>query len=274
MRNKLFLFACTLLICQSLYAQQSFRLNDNWQFLKQDLGGVWEAVRPVKPGNPESVPLWTNVSLPHCVNARDAVDPDVNYYQGPAWYKTQLDIQNPYKNGRILLHFEGAGQKTKVYIYTTKVGSHVGGYDEWTVDITDAVEAFKKTDVFQTQFKGKVPVSIRTDNSRDLEMIPSDLSDFNLYGGIYRYLNLIYVPAFSIDKLFAHAEVDSLGKMGNLNIKARFYNPSNVGGATVSVKLIDPLGKVIQQKEKEITDLKGDVVITDFIVKKPQLWST
>ncbi|HJY23795.1 MAG TPA: glycoside hydrolase family 2 TIM barrel-domain containing protein, partial [Hanamia sp.] len=28
------------------------------------------------------------------------------------------------------------------------------------------------------------------------------------------------------------------------------------------------------QKEKEITDVKGDVVITDFIVKKPQLWST
>ena len=273
MRLKFF-FLLVVVTSGSLYAQQSFRLNDNWQFLKQDIGGVWEAVRPIKAGNPESVPLWTNVSLPHCVNARDAVDPDVNYYQGPAWYKTQLDIQNPYKNGRTLLHFEGAGQKTNVYVYTTKVGAHVGGYDEWTVDITDAVEAFKKTEVFQTQFKGKVPVSIRTDNSRDLEMIPSDLSDFNLYGGIYRYLNLVYVPALSIDKLFAHAEVDSLGKMGSLNIKARFYDPSNAGGATVSVKLIDPSGKVIQQKEKEITDVKGDVVITDFIVKKPQLWST
>jgi beta-galactosidase len=268
---------CILLISffyQPVQAQQSSRLINDWQFLKQDLGGVWEAVRPVKQGNPESVPLWTDVTLPHCVNARDAVDPDVNYYQGPAWYKTQLDIQNPYKNGRTILHFEGAGQKTNVYIYTTKVGSHVGGYDEWTVDITDAVEAFKKTDEFQKQFKGKIPVSIRTDNSRDLEMIPSDLSDFNLYGGIYRYLNLIYVPELSLDKLFAHAEVDNLGKMGNLNIKARFYNPSNVGSATVSVKLIDPSGKVIQQKENEITDLKGDVAITSFTVKKPQLWST
>jgi beta-galactosidase len=268
---------CILLISffyQPVQAQQSSRLINDWQFLKQDLGGVWEAVRPVKQGNPESVPLWTDVTLPHCVNARDAVDPDVNYYQGPAWYKTQLDIQNPYKNGRTILHFEGAGQKTNVYIYTTKVGSHVGGYDEWTVDITDAVEAFKKTDEFQKQFKGKIPVSIRTDNSRDLEMIPSDLSDFNLYGGIYRYLNLVYVPALSLDKVFAHAEVDNLGKMGNLNIKARFYTPSNVGSATVSVKLIDPSGKVIHQKENEITDLKGDVAITSFTVKKPQLWST
>ncbi|HEY8658463.1 MAG TPA: glycoside hydrolase family 2 TIM barrel-domain containing protein, partial [Hanamia sp.] len=197
-----------------------------------------------------------------------------NYYQGPSWYRTQLEIQNPYKNGRTLLHFEGAGQKSNVYVYTTEVGSHVGGYDEWTVDITEAVDLFKKTKAFQKQFKGKIPISIRTDNSRDLEMIPSNLSDFNLYGGIYRYLNLVYVPALSIDKLFAHTEVDSLGRVGMLNIKARFYNPSNSSSATVSVKLIDPSGKIILQREKEIDNLKGDVDITDFVVKKPQLWST
>lgn len=259
---------------QTVQGQQKIRLINNWQFLKQDIGGIWEAVRPVKQGNPESVPIWTNVTLPHCVNARDAVDPDVNYYQGPAWYRTQLEIQNPYKNGRTLLHFEGAGQKTKVYVYTTQVGSHVGGYDEWTVDITDAVNAFKKTDVFLSQFKGKIPVSIRCDNSRDLEMIPSNLSDFNLYGGIYRYVNLVYVPSLSVDKLFVHTEVDSLGKTGKLSIKTRFYNPSNAVTAMVSVKLIDPLGKIIQQKEKEINDFKSDVFITDFTIKKPQLWST
>ena len=220
------------------------------------------------------MPLWTKVSLPHCVNAKDAVDPDVNYYQGPAWYRTQLDVKNPYQNGRTLLHFEGAGQKTEVYVYTTKVGTHVGGYDEFSIDITDAVEAFKKTDVFQQQFKGKVPVSIRTDNSRDLEMIPSDLSDFNLYGGIYRYLNLVYVPVLSIDKLFAFAEVDNAGKMGKLNVKARFHNPAHLTNATVSVRLLDPKGTAVQKIEKQITDLKGDVAITGFTVKAPQLWST
>ena len=258
----------------ALHAQQVTRLINNWQFLKKDLGGVWEAVRSVGKGNPESVPMWKDVTLPHCVNASDAVDPDKSYYQGPAWYRTQLDVQNPYKNGRTLLHFEGAGQKTNVYVYTTEVGSHVGGYDEWTVDITNAVDSFKKTEVFQKQFKGKIPISIRCDNSRDLEMIPSDLSDFNLYGGIYRYLNLVYVPALSIDKLFAHTDVDRLGKMGKVQIKARFYNPGNVGSATVAVKLIDPSGKIVQQREIQINDLEGDVSITDFTIKKPLLWST
>src|SRR5438045_1980328 len=147
MKRYIFL-AVFFLFASNLSAQQKIRLTNNWEFVKQDLGGVWEAVRPATKGNPESVPVWDSVTLPHCVNARDAVDPDVNYYQGPSWYRTQLNISNPYARGRTLLHFEGAGQKTDVYISTTKVGSHVGGYDEWTVDITDAVEAFKKTDVF------------------------------------------------------------------------------------------------------------------------------
>jgi beta-galactosidase len=274
MRIKQAIFACMLLGCQALFAQQKTRLNDNWQFLKQDLGGVWEAVRPVKQGNPEEVPLWTNVTLPHCYNAEDAVDPDVNYYQGPTWYRTQLDVKNPYSNGRTLLHFEGVGQKAEVYVYSTKVGSHVGGYDEWTVDITDALEAFKEMDVYQKQFKGKIPVSIRVDNSRDLEMIPSDLSDFNLYGGLYRYVNLVYAPAVSIDKLFAFAEVDKDGKVGKLNVRTRFYNPSNANAATVAIRLLEPSGKQIQKAEKTLNSLQGDVAIVDMNVKAPQLWHT
>jgi beta-galactosidase len=257
---------------QQVTAQQSTRLINGWEFLKQDVGGIWELVRPVGKGNPESVPLWQTVQLPHCVNAKDAVDPDVNYYQGPAWYRTQLDINNPYSNGRTLLFFEGAGQKTDVYVYTTKVGSHTGGYDEWSVDITEAVATFQKTPQYKSQFKGRIPVSIRTDNTRDLEMIPSDLSDFNIYGGIYRYLNLVYVPPVAIDKLFAKAETDKAGKSGNVHVSARFY-PAPGTNAPVSIKLIDPTGKLVQQKEVTPASLTADVKLVDFTLKSPQLWS-
>jgi beta-galactosidase len=269
-----------LLIIHSLYcaAQQGrfvhggIALDSNWEFLKQDLGGVWEAVRPVKAGDPESVPLWEKVTLPHCVNARDAVDPDVNYYQGPAWYRTLLNIDSKFINGRTLLHFEGAGQKADVYIYTTKVGSHVGGYDEWKVDITDAVEAFKKTEAFKTQFKGKVPLVIRTDNSRDLELIPSNLSDFNLYGGLYRYVNLLYEPELSIDNILASAEVDKAGKTGKVRVRVKFHNPSNKKQLTVFATIYKDdknIGRI--SKSVDITD--GYVDISELSIKSPKLWS-
>ncbi|KQC01173.1 glycoside hydrolase family 2 TIM barrel-domain containing protein [Pedobacter sp. Hv1] len=257
-----------------LQAQTSKRLNNNWEFVKQDLGGVWEALRPVKAGNPEELPFWQKVSLPHCFNATDAVDPDVNYYQGPGWYRTYIDIANPYANGRTLLHFEGAGQKTQVYIYNTKVAEHVGGYDEWTADITEAVAAFKKTAVFNSQYKGKIPVVIRCDNSRDLEMIPSSLSDFNVYGGIYRYLNLVYTPELSVDKLFAKAMVDAKGSLGKLSVTARLLNPGALKGATVQIKLTDPSGKSIADWSKEILTFKGDSLLMETTVKTPKLWST
>ncbi|WP_316796521.1 glycoside hydrolase family 2 TIM barrel-domain containing protein [Pedobacter agri] len=263
-----------LLFCSEIsWSQKSVRLSQNWEFLKQDLGGIWEAVRPVGVGNPESVPLWENVNLPHCVNATDAVDPDLNYYQGPAWYRTQLKIENLYQNGRTILHFEGAGQKTEIYVYTTKVATHVGGYDEWKVDITDAVASFQKTEIYQKQFKGKVPISIRTDNSRDLEMIPSDLSDFNVYGGIYRHLNLVYVPSLSIDQMFVKAEVDAEGKSGKLRLTARFYNPNQVGGASIKANIIDPNGKIVSSINKKL-EISNDLPFWEITVKKPQLWST
>lgn len=62
--------------------QQRIRLTDSWEYLKGDLGSIWEAIRPAAPGSSEAVPIWQQVTLPHCFNAEDAVDPDINYYQG------------------------------------------------------------------------------------------------------------------------------------------------------------------------------------------------
>jgi beta-galactosidase len=273
-KYRLILFLGLLICNHYLFAQQKQRLTGNWEYLKGDLGGVWEAVRPVKEGNPESVPFWQKVTLPHCFNATDAVDPDVNYYQGPGWYRTQLTIANPYQKGRTLLHFEGAGQKTQVYIYNKKVGEHVGGYDEFTIDITDEVEAFKKNEAFQKEFKGKIPVEIRCDNSRDLEMIPSSLSDFNVYGGLYRYVNLVYTPQVSLDKAFANASVDAKGGVGKLTLAARLLNPDGIDTISVKIDLKDPQGNLISSWKKEIKAFTGDKMLWDTVVKNPKLWST
>src|SRR5687767_10172234 len=105
-------------------------------------------------------------------------------------------------------------------------------------------------------------------------MMPSDLSDFNLYGGIYRYLNLVYVPALSIDKLFAHADVDSAGKNGKLNIRARFHNPALQKNALVRLSVFDPYNKQVQSADVNLSDLNGDVSLKQFNIKSPQLWST
>ncbi|EXY33435.1 glycosyl hydrolases family 2, sugar binding domain protein [Bacteroides fragilis str. 3397 T10] len=266
------IIGCATLSEAKVLTGHKTRLTDNWLYLRGDIGNIWEAVRPAAPGSSECVPLWTPVTLPHCFNATDAVDPDMNYYQGPGWYKTLLDIQNPYPNGRILLDFEGAGQKTEVYIYTTRVASHIGGYDEWTADITEAVQAFVSTPECVQRFGGKVPLSIRCDNSRDAEMIPSDLSDFNVYGGLYRYLNLAYVPEVSIDRVQIDAVLDKNLKKATLAVQAFFYNPSDIRKTTAHIIVKSPSGKIILNEEKEVMPL-GKASLLTANIQKPELWS-
>jgi hypothetical protein len=247
------------------------RLTDNWEFLRQDVGNIWELVRPIKKGQPEEQPRWTKVTLPHCFNAEDAVDPDLNYYQGPGWYKTRLKLDNPYPDGRMVLEFEGAGQKTDVYVYMTKVGSHVGGYDSWNVDITDAVRAFLASKDAE-RFGGEIPLSIRCDNTRDAEMIPSDLSDFNLYGGIYRYLNLVYLPEVSVASLRIEPALDTKLKKGMLKVSGTFYNPADVREALVEVTVKNVKGEVVSTRTLDKITPLGDLDMLDIQIDKPQLW--
>jgi beta-galactosidase len=261
---KKFLVLVLVLVYNYTAGQISTRLTGDWQFLKQDLGGIWEALRPAPAGSPEAVPAWEKIQLPHCVNAKDAVDPDKPYYQGPAWYRKQLVIRNPYANGRTVLHFEGAGQKTLVYINDKKVGEHIGGYDEWSVDITEAI----------TAEPAHIILSIRTDNSRDLEMIPSDLSDFNLYGGIYRYLNLVYLPPLSIENVFATAGVSADLKKATLDVQASFLDPLKIGQAVARLTLLDPTGKIVHRSNTTLLSTSGKQGLGTINVQKPQLWST
>jgi len=215
-----------ILLTQMIYSQENYsvRLSNGWDFYKGDLGSTWEALRT---GRPAELPEWENVTLPHSYNASDAVDPDRAYYEGPAWYRTYLDIDNPFPEGRTILHFEGAGQKTKVFVAEFLAGEHVGGYDEFKIDLTDVLKKYHHK-YSESAFGGRIPLLIRTDNSRDTEMIPSDLSDFNIYGGIYRYLNLHYVPRVSISKLHVTPKLSEDLTTAELEIEATIYNPTGI----------------------------------------------
>ena len=244
---------------------RSQRLITGWEHRQGSLGGAWEAWRKAN----DDATTWRTVEMPHCFNASDAVDPDVPYYQGPGWYRTRIKIENPYSQGRTLLHFEGAGQKSDVYVYTTKVGHHIGGYDEFTIDITDSVPAALKN----ANNKGLIPIAVLCDNSRDLEMIPSNLSDFNLYGGLYRYVNLLYVPAISLERVHVDSNLTPQGK-AVVTIRATIYNPGALKDELhLRTRAFDPDGKLVHNNSQTLPPWAGTRELTSFTVSDPALWS-
>ncbi|WP_084224907.1 glycoside hydrolase family 2 TIM barrel-domain containing protein [Paenibacillus pectinilyticus] len=243
------------------------RLTHNWAYIQSSLGGAWEVWRKDKLNNHYNL-AWSEVELPHCFNALDAMDPDVPYYQGQGWYRTLLEVDNPYLNGRTLLHFEGAGQHTEVYVYEDRVGEHQGGYDEFTIDITDRLREGQ----FPAYYENKVPIAIRCDNTRNLETIPSDVSDFNLYGGLYRYVNLVYVPAVSLETVHVISQVSA--DRADIQVQVKLYHPeADKRSVRLRLQVWDDTEQEIFAATVNRVTWDGSEVVADFEVDAPHLWS-
>jgi len=250
-------------------------LTTGWEFVRGDLGGVWETLR--SDNRALHLPVWQSITLPHSFNAYGAVDPDVPYYQGPGWYRTQLKIENPFPAGRTLLQFEGASQQTDVWIGQQKVASHLGGYDEFTVDITDAISAYRQSSLARLPRalyrvgKDRIPLAVRCDNSRDLERIPSSLSDFNVDGGLHRPVHLVYLPASGLTRIYAtpHRNADGSWRVA---IEGRFVTADSVA-ASAMIRVLDPDGRVVATLTGEVLPTTEKSTLGEIVINAPQLWS-
>jgi beta-galactosidase len=262
------LFAGVLAFAASHLSAAELRrqLATGWEFYQGSLGSTWEIWRGDKASDNVT---WTPVTLPHCFNARDAVDPDVRYYQGPGWYRTRLKLANPYPDGRTLLHFDGAGQFSQVFVGLEKVGEHLGGYDEWTVDITEAAARAQTNKIFN----GDVPVAVLCDNSRDAESIPSDLSDFNRYGGLYRHVQLVYAPAVSVARLQFEPTLLATGP-ATVKFRVRLHNPAALNDEMeFALAVFDSQDRVVHRGTQKLKPWAGAKEIASFEIAAPQLWS-
>lgn len=124
------------------------------------------------------------VNLPHCWNATDAMDVVPGYRRGKSTYSKTLSVDEVVEGVQYLLYFEGANLKTKVKVNGKEVGEHIGGYVGFEIDITSGLKS------------GDNQIEIEVDNSVDRELIPSQKSDFFVYGGITRDLWLKLRPSY------------------------------------------------------------------------------
>jgi beta-galactosidase len=238
------------------------RLDRGWETRRGPIDGVWEVWQP------EEKDLWQAVSLPHCTNAYDACDPDQLYFRGQTWYRTHLALDNPFHGGRTVLHFQGAGQTTSVWVGSTLVGTHKGGYDEFVFDITEAAQQAKPAGS-----NAGMQLVVCCDNAPDVERVPSDLSDFCLYGGLYRHVNLVYLPAIALDAVHILPVVAADGS-ASVSVKARLYRPSGAAAACrATVEVTDADGTKVHSATQSLAAWEGFEELTSFRIDAPRLWS-
>lgn len=253
-------------LSQSCVQSTGRRLDRGWEFYQGSLGSTWEIWRGDKAT--DNVP-WIPVTLPHCFNARDAVDPDVRYYQGPGWYRSRIKLNASSPSDRVLLHFNGAGQRSRVYVGLDLVAEHVGGYDEWTADITAAVHSAEA----RPENRDGIPLAVWCDNSRDAETIPSDLSDFNRYGGLYRHVTLVQVPAVALATVHIETKITESGN-ASVKVRARLHNPERHSDSLAwRVELRNNDGALLHFSGSDSSPWSGWKNLAETELISPELWS-
>ena len=86
---------------------------------------------------------------------RRRLRPRQSLFSRPGWYRTRLALRNPFAEGRTILHFQGAGQTTTLWVGSMLVGTHKGGYDEFDFDITEALATIARWQTQRTAFRSQ-----------------------------------------------------------------------------------------------------------------------
>ena len=101
-----------------------------------NLNGEWDfAVSEREPAS-----YAQTILVPFCPES-ELSTVGVHFPEGmPLWYHRRVVLPEGFHRGRVLLHIGAADQSTEVYVNGTCVGSHEGGYDAFSFDITDSLQ--------------------------------------------------------------------------------------------------------------------------------------
>jgi len=210
--------------------------NDNWLFRK--------------PGE-DAVP----VTLPHTWNADDGQDGGNDYWRGTASYSKRFAKPGLKDGERCFIEFLGAAMTADVILNGKPLAHHEGGYSAFRADLTDALE-------------DENLLVANADNSPNDRVYPQ-MADFTFYGGLYRDVNLIVVPA-------EHFELTKDGTPGirvtpevRLSAREAVVTVETWQNHGSEVRIEIPTEKHTEFRRAEIRD--GHTVAR-FILKNVRLW--
>ena len=106
----------------------------------RNLNGLWDyAIRP--KGDPRPATFDGRIMVPFPIeSALSGVMKSVGE-KNRLWYRRTFEVPDDWKDRQILLHFGAVDWETAVWVNDRKVSRHQGGYDRFTFDITNVLEA-------------------------------------------------------------------------------------------------------------------------------------
>jgi beta-galactosidase len=238
-------------------------INPQWKFLRRDDKEVNAAGVPlVATADFVESDEWTVLDLPHTWNWTDGQNgpattaKDQNYYRGPAWYRKHYTIPAAtMSDKKLFLQFDAASYITDCWVNGKKVGSHKGGYAGFRFDITDAAKV-GQDNVIAVRVENSPGVVVggayEIIQSSPNAIVPPLNGDFTMFGGIYRDLHIIALPALSLSPFHYGSPgvylrpVKKDATTWTVNALIKLVNSSSdQKTASVDLVLLDPNGNVV-----------------------------
>ncbi len=240
------------LLTSAYHFAQTIRSKDNinkeWQYLEINTNTPEEALAQTS---------WESIDLPHTWNSHDVTDQTPGYRRSASWYRKRITIAELVASQQYELYFEGANITTHVFVNNQLAGKHIGGYVGFSIDITEFIK------------EGINDILIKVDNSYNREIIPSQKSDFFIYGGITRDLWLITKNKSHIDTIHITTPIVST-KKASLEIAVATTGLDKTKKNQLKATVFDPSGKKVTETA---TTIGRDETILKFdSFKNPQLW--
>ena len=155
-------------------AREIYSLNSGWKFFYMEENSSDNA---------------REITLPHTWNI-DAFVGNGTYRQTSANYQRTLFVPAEWKGKRLFLRFNGVQSIADVFINGRHIGDHYGGYTAFAFEITDKVSYGYNNSLF-----------VAVSNTYRNDVLPTSVEE-NVYGGIYRDVELIVTDKTTISPLY------------------------------------------------------------------------
>ena len=152
-------------------------LRQHWYRLRSDDPTAWTAPRDYDEAGAEEA------AVPSCWNM---LKPEWKYFEGSMWYARSFAWPPALQDERLVLRVGAANYEARVFLNGGFVAGHRGGSTPFFADLTAVLRP------------GANHLMIQVENRRRAERVPMHHTDWFNYGGLYREVDLLVLPAVFI----------------------------------------------------------------------------
>jgi len=129
---------------------------------------------------------WPEIDVPSSINT--AV-PEAKFFEGVVVYTRKFDCAPPAAGERVFIRIGAAHHRSALFLNRQYLGQHLGGFTPFFAEVTGLLKEQNR-------------ITVAVDTARNPRYIPTDVTDWFNYGGLYRDVELIRVPGTFVRDYF------------------------------------------------------------------------